>query len=121
MPRFDYKQALEELKTYRLTNERRSETVAALGACLIRGNYTSKLGDEGRQQMEQRHIHTYNCLFSILFYFFLYHVVWPLYEQICIAALDVDDQELANVTEIDGKKGGHVMILKTLLALHCFD
>ncbi|KAI8338595.1 hypothetical protein BC941DRAFT_374061 [Chlamydoabsidia padenii] len=69
MPRFDYKEALEELKTYRLTNERRSENVAALGASLIRGNYTSKLGDE----------------------------VWPLYEQICIAALDVDDQELANV------------------------
>ncbi|KAI8097682.1 TPR repeat protein 35 [Halteromyces radiatus] len=69
MPRFDYTQALEELKTYRMTNERQSEKVASLGARLLRDNYTTKLGDE----------------------------VWPLYEQICIAALDVDDQNLANV------------------------
>ncbi|ORZ05471.1 hypothetical protein BCR42DRAFT_337973 [Absidia repens] len=68
MPRFDYAEALEELKLYRLTNERQSEKVAGLGARLIRDNYSSKLGDE----------------------------VWPLYEQICIAALDVDDQALAN-------------------------
>jgi hypothetical protein len=68
MPRFDYKQALEELKTYRLTNERRSETVAALGACLIRGNYTSKLGDEGIGDNWSRDIHARTSTY--LFFFF---------------------------------------------------
>ncbi|CAO3639711.1 unnamed protein product [Cunninghamella echinulata] len=69
MPRFDFEQVVEELKNYRTTNERQPEKVTSLGAELIRGNHTSKLGEE----------------------------VWPFYEQVCIAALNVGDNELANV------------------------
>lgn len=47
MPRFDHTAAIEELQTFRATNERRSERVAALGACLIRDKYIAKLGDQG--------------------------------------------------------------------------
>ncbi|KAG0180363.1 ER membrane complex subunit 2 [Apophysomyces sp. BC1034] len=68
MARFDYTVAVEELQNLRLTNERQSERVAALGARLIREKYISKLGDE----------------------------VWPIYEQITVAALDVGDMELAD-------------------------
>ncbi|KAI9248238.1 hypothetical protein BDA99DRAFT_525186 [Phascolomyces articulosus] len=67
MPRFDYTTAIEELQTFRTTNERRSEYVASLGARLIRDKYITKLQDQ----------------------------VWPIYEQITIAALDVGDFELA--------------------------
>lgn len=48
MAKFDYIQAVEDLQKYRLTNERCSEKVATLGARLIRDNYTSKLGDQGK-------------------------------------------------------------------------
>ncbi|ORY94593.1 hypothetical protein BCR43DRAFT_494273 [Syncephalastrum racemosum] len=47
MPRFDHTAAIEELQTFRTTNERRPERVAALGACLIRDKYVAKLGDQG--------------------------------------------------------------------------
>ena len=47
MPRFDHTAAIEELQTFRTTNERRPERVAALGACLIRDKYIVKLGDQG--------------------------------------------------------------------------
>ncbi|OBZ88638.1 ER membrane protein complex subunit 2 [Choanephora cucurbitarum] len=69
MPSFNYTQAVEELQQYRLTKQRSSERVAHLGAKIIKGNYTSKLGDQ----------------------------VWPFYEQIAIAALDVQDDDLANL------------------------
>ncbi|CAO3635434.1 unnamed protein product [Cunninghamella blakesleeana] len=46
MPRFNYEEAVEELKNYRTTNERHSEKVTSLGAELIRGNHISKLGEE---------------------------------------------------------------------------
>ncbi|KAI8068213.1 hypothetical protein BC940DRAFT_273120 [Gongronella butleri] len=67
MAPFDYTDAVEQLKSYRQSNERCSEHVAALGAALIREKHTATLGDE----------------------------VWPLYEQVTIAAFDVGDKELA--------------------------
>ncbi|KAI7899809.1 uncharacterized protein BX663DRAFT_440415 [Cokeromyces recurvatus] len=68
MSKFNHIKAIEELQHYRLTNERCSEKVAFLGARLIKDNYISKLGDQ----------------------------VWPFYEQVAIAALDVQDFILAN-------------------------
>ncbi|KAI8981585.1 hypothetical protein BDF20DRAFT_861901 [Mycotypha africana] len=68
MSRFDQAEAIEELQRYRLTNERSSERICQLGAKLINEKYTSKLGDQ----------------------------VWPFYEQMTIAALDVGDFELAD-------------------------
>ncbi|KAI8091064.1 uncharacterized protein B0P05DRAFT_528619 [Gilbertella persicaria] len=69
MVKFNYTEAVEELQHFRLTKERSSERVASLGARLIKDGYTSKLGDQ----------------------------VWPFYEQIAIAALDVQDFDLANL------------------------
>lgn len=60
--------AAEELQQYRMTNERSSERVSILGARLIKDKYTTKLGDQ----------------------------VWPFYEQVAIAALDVQDFVLAD-------------------------
>ncbi|KAI7878362.1 uncharacterized protein EV154DRAFT_486192 [Mucor mucedo] len=68
MSKFDHAQAIEDLQEYRKTNERNSERVAILGARLIKDNYTQKLGDQ----------------------------VWSFYEQVAIAALDVQDLTLAN-------------------------
>ncbi|KAI8375971.1 uncharacterized protein BYT42DRAFT_572949 [Radiomyces spectabilis] len=68
MPRFDYTQALAQLQEYRISNERQPEKVASIGAELFRGQYLAKLGDQ----------------------------VWPILEQITIAALDVGDFTLAN-------------------------
>ncbi|KAF7730080.1 ER membrane complex subunit 2 [Apophysomyces ossiformis] len=77
MPRFDYTAAVEELQHFRLTSERQSERVAALGARLIRDKQISNLGDEETQN---------NPLVT----------VWPVYEQVTIAALDVGDLALAD-------------------------
>ncbi|KAI9481395.1 MAG: hypothetical protein EXX96DRAFT_212751 [Benjaminiella poitrasii] len=68
MSKFNHTEAVEELQHYRLTNERCSEKVTLLGARLIKDNYVSKLGDQ----------------------------VWPFYEQVAIAALDVQDFTLSN-------------------------
>ncbi|KAG1097768.1 hypothetical protein G6F42_018117 [Rhizopus arrhizus] len=68
MSKFNHKEAAEELQHYRLTNERNSEKVCHLGARLIKDNYTAKLGD----------------------------AIWPFYEQVAIAALDVQDFSLAD-------------------------
>ncbi|KAI9009912.1 hypothetical protein CLU79DRAFT_774454 [Phycomyces nitens] len=68
MSRFDPAAAVEELQSFRSTNERQPERVASLGARLIRDKQLSKLGEQ----------------------------VWPIYEQIAIAAFDVGDLELAN-------------------------
>ena len=50
MPRFDYTAAIEELQTFRTTNERRSEYVASLGSRLIRDKYITKLQDQGKKK-----------------------------------------------------------------------
>ena len=54
MPRFDYSAAIEELQTFRTTNERRSEYVASLGARLIKDGYIKKLNDQGKITGEKR-------------------------------------------------------------------
>ncbi|GAA5807069.1 hypothetical protein MFLAVUS_000419 [Mucor flavus] len=68
MNKFDHVKAVEELQAFRMTNERNSERVTILGARLIKDNYTSKLGDQ----------------------------IWPFYEQVAVAALDVQDFTLAD-------------------------
>ncbi|CDH59800.1 er membrane protein complex subunit 2 [Lichtheimia corymbifera JMRC:FSU:9682] len=88
MPRFDYTAAIEELQTLRTTNERRSEHVAAVGARLIREKHMAKLNDQ----------------------------VWPVYEQITIAALDVNDFELADhcLGQLEARFGDNSMRLQRL-------
>lgn len=48
MNKFDHVKAAEELQALRMTNERNSEKVTIIGARLIKDNYTSKLGDQGK-------------------------------------------------------------------------
>ena len=45
--KFDHAKAVEELQQFRMTKERSSETIATLGARVIKDNYVSKLGDQG--------------------------------------------------------------------------
>jgi hypothetical protein len=46
--KFDHVKAVEELQQFRMNNERNSEKITILGARLIKDNYTSKLGDQGK-------------------------------------------------------------------------
>lgn len=49
--KFDHGKAVQDLQQFRMTNERSSEKVAILGARLIKDNYTSKLGDQGKLKL----------------------------------------------------------------------
>lgn len=44
-----------------------------------------------------------------------YYLVWPFYEQVCIAALDVGDNELANVKEKDFMSKLYKKIIITII------
>ncbi|CAG8448379.1 426_t:CDS:2 [Funneliformis caledonium] len=66
MVSFDYKTAVTTLQELRKSGERKSELVVFLGESLINRGYTGKLGDE----------------------------VWSVYEQIFIAALDLENDQL---------------------------
>ncbi|KAJ2961799.1 hypothetical protein NQZ79_g3013 [Umbelopsis isabellina] len=68
MARFDFDTSREELQTYRSSGERVSERVAYLGSRIIKDGYYKKLEDD----------------------------LWPFYEQVATAALDVGDFRLAD-------------------------
>lgn len=89
MNKFDHVKAVEELQAFRMTNERNSERVTILGARLIKDNYTSKLGDQSKKP----HLFCCHHPLSKLIIF----LVWPFYEQVAVAALDVQDFTLADV------------------------
>ncbi|GAB5589610.1 hypothetical protein Unana1_04510 [Umbelopsis nana] len=68
MARFDFEAVSLELQKYRQSGERASERVAYLGSRIIKEGYSSKLKDD----------------------------IWPFYEQVATAALDVGDFRLAD-------------------------
>ncbi|RUP52029.1 hypothetical protein BC936DRAFT_143205 [Jimgerdemannia flammicorona] len=68
MSSFNFNAAVTTLQELRASGERNPELVVSLGNKIVRGKYTGGLGDE----------------------------VWPVYEQIIIAALDVGDFQLAD-------------------------
>ncbi|ORX51597.1 tetratricopeptide repeat protein 35-B-like protein [Hesseltinella vesiculosa] len=91
MESFNYDDAVEELKTFRQTNERQSERVCALGAKMMRDKLQSKLGDE----------------------------VWPFYEQVCIAAMDTGDKDLTNycIQQLQARFGESSLRFRRLLGM----
>ncbi|CAO3660384.1 unnamed protein product [Umbelopsis vinacea] len=68
MGRFDFEAVSLELQKYRQSGERASERVAYLGSRIIKEGYSAKLKDD----------------------------IWPFYEQVATASLDVGDFRLAD-------------------------